>query len=244
MKYYYDLHIHSALSPCGDDDMTPNNIINMSLINELDIIALSDHNTCKNVAAAAEVAQKAGILFLPGVEVETAEEIHVLCLFSDVKSALDFEKDVLIPALPNIPNDEQIFGKQLVMDQDDNVVDTEQRYLINATSIDIDNIGVLAQKYGGVAIPAHIDKSTKSIISMLGMVDKSMGFNTFELSKNAPDDYADTQFSLKGQGYSYIYDSDSHYLTDIFERGGNNFFELDTPPTPQKVINILREGQF
>ena len=81
MKYYYDLHIHSALSPCGDEDMTPNNIVNMSVLNGLDIIALSDHNTCKNVRAVSEVARRAGILFIPGMELETAEEIHVLCLF-------------------------------------------------------------------------------------------------------------------------------------------------------------------
>lgn len=243
MRYYYDLHIHSALSPCGDEDMTPNNIVNMALINELDIISVSDHNTCQNVSAVAEVAKKAGIIFLPGVEVETMEEVHVLCLFPDVKSAETFEKDVLFKALPNIPNDERIFGKQVIMNANDEQVGADERYLINATSIDIDRIREMVDKYDGVAIPAHIDKQTKSIISMLGMVDKSMGFNTFELSKNAPENYADTEFSLKGMGYNYIHDSDAHYLTDIFERGEYNFFEFEDRPTPMQIIQFIKEGQ-
>ena len=222
--------------------MTPNNVVNMSLLNELDIIALSDHNTCRNVEAAAAVAKKADLIFLPGAEVETMEEIHVLCLFPDVESALRFDKEVLTPALPDIPNNERIFGKQIVMDENDVQTDTDGRYLINATTIDIDHIRALVDDYGGVAVPAHIDKSTKSIIAMLGMVDKSMGFNTFELSKNAPDDFTETEFSLKGMGYNYIFDSDAHYLTDIAEKGKRNFFEFDARPTPEKIIEILKEG--
>ncbi len=244
MRYYYDLHIHSALSPCGDDDMTPNNIVNMALINELDIIALSDHNTCQNVEVTEQIAKKSGLVFLPGVEVETAEEIHVLCLFPDAKSAVEFEKQVLSKALADIPNDETIFGKQQIMDINDEVIGVETKYLINATTLNIDTIGSIVDGFGGVAVPAHIDKSTKSVIAMLGMVDKSMGFNTFELSKNAPKDYVDTQFSLKDQGYSYIFNTDAHYLCDIAERGEHNFFELEPPATPRKIISLIKEGQF
>ena len=243
MRFYYDLHIHSLLSPCGDDDMTPNNIVNMSLINELDIIALSDHNTCANTPAVSALAEEAGLIFLAGVEVETAEEIHVLCLFPDVEKALLFEKNVLVPALPDIKNNERIFGTQIIMDKNDEKIGSDDRYLINATTVDFDHIRNLADEHGGVAVPAHIDKQTKSVISMLGMVDKSMGFNTFELSKNAPADYSETEFSLKGMGYNYIHDSDAHYLTDIAERGEYNYFEFDTRPTPEKIIQFIKEGQ-
>lgn len=244
MRFYYDLHIHSVLSPCGDDDMTPNNIVNMSLLNELNIIALSDHNTCGNVAVVSELAKKAGLVFLPAVEVETMEEIHVLCLFPSVDDALRFEEDILRPSLADIENDERIFGKQIIMDVNDEPVGTDKRYLINATTIDIDNIAVLVDNYNGVAVPAHIDKPTKSLISMLGMADRSMGFNTFELSKNAPKDYAQSEFSLKNENYCYIYDSDAHYLTDIFERGEHNFFEFDALPTPSQIIKFIKEGRI
>ena len=125
MKYYYDLHIHSALSPCGDEDMTPNNIVNMSLLNGLDIIALSDHNTCKNVRAVSEVARRAGILFIPAMELETAEEIHVLCLFPSVDAAELFEREIVSPALPDIANNESIFGRQQILDENDNETGTD-----------------------------------------------------------------------------------------------------------------------
>lgn len=241
MKYYYDLHIHSALSPCGDEDMTPNNIVNMALLNGLNIIALSDHNTCGNVRAASEVAQKAGIIFLPGMELETAEEIHVLCLFPDVDSAERFDREAASPALPDVLNNERIFGRQQLFDAEDNEVATDKRYLINATTITVDKVGGLVNQYGGVAIPAHIDKQTKSLISVLGMVDETMDFNVYELSKNAPDNYTDTQFSLKGRNYRYIHDSDAHYLADILESGGKNFFELCTDrPTAQDIIDYIR----
>ena len=240
MKYYYDLHIHSALSPCGDDDMTPNNIVNMSLINELDIIALSDHNTCGNTEAIAAVADKAGLVFVPAMELETAEEIHVLCLFPDTDSALAFEREIVRPALPDVSNNEKIFGEQVLYDFMDNPIGKDDRYLINATSITIDSVGELVSGFGGVAIPAHIDKDTKSLISVLGMADKSMGYKTFELSKNAPSDFHKTQFSLKDMDYNYIHDSDAHYLYDIADRASAGFFEFDSKPTPQKIIDFLK----
>ena len=131
----------------------------------------------------------------------------------------------------------------MIMNENDENIGSDDRYLINATTVDFDNIRSLADSYGGVAVPAHIDKQTKSVMSMLGMVDKSMGFNTFELSKNAPSDYADTTFSIKGMGYNFIHDSDAHYLTDISERGEYNFFEFDTRPTPEEIIQFIKEGQ-
>lgn len=240
MKFYYDLHIHSALSPCGDDDMTPNNIVNMAKLNGIDIIALSDHNTCGNIKAVSEVAAQSDIVFLPAAEVETAEEIHVLCLFPNTDAALRFDREVLTPSLPDVKNNECIFGRQQILDKDDNETDTDSRYLINATTVTIDRIYDVVKNYDGVAIPAHIDKQAKSLISVLGMADESMGFKTFELSKNAPEDFVTTQFSLKDKDYKYIHDSDAHYLYDMSEAGLNNYFEFDSLPAPEQIIEFLK----
>ena len=241
MKFYYDLHIHSALSPCGDVDMTPNNIVNMALINQLDIIAVSDHNSCKNLEPVSQVAKQNGLVFIAAMELETAEEIHVLCLFPTVEKAMLFENEVVAPSLADIKNDERIFGRQQILDAQDNEIGTDDRYLINATSITIDEIYNLVNDYDGVAIPAHIDKQTKSLISVLGMTDASMGFKTFELSKNVSDDFTKTQFSLKDMPYKYIYNSDAHYLQDIFERENCHFFEFDERPSPEILIKMLKE---
>ncbi len=241
MKYFYDLHIHSALSPCGDDDMTPNNIVNMAMLNGLHIIALSDHNTCGNIRSVSKIAEKNGIVFVPAMELETSEEIHVLCLFDTVENAELFEKESVVPALADIKNNEKIFGRQQLLDEFDEEIGVDERYLINATSISIDKVYNLVSRYNGVAIPAHIDKQTKSLVSVLGMTDVSMGFKTFELSKNAPYDFADMTFSFKGMNYNYIHNSDAHYLHDIFEANGENFFESEMPLTPQKIIEMLKD---
>ncbi len=93
-KYYYDLHIHSCLSPCGDDEATPNSIAGMGKINGLDIMALTDHNTCKNCPAFFEAAKRYGILPVAGMELTTAEEIHMVCLFESLEKAMEFDEFV------------------------------------------------------------------------------------------------------------------------------------------------------
>jgi len=226
MELRYDLHIHSALSPCGDGDMTPNNIVNMAMICGLDMIAVSDHNTAGNVAAVMAVGKKAGVTVVPAMELETAEEIHVLCLFSTLDAVLRFEKEQVAPALPQISNDPRIFGAQHLMNAEDEIVGEESRYLINATAISLDGLAELVASYGGIAIPAHIDKATKSLVGNFGMVGEYMGFRCFELSRNLKDDFIIATPGLGKRPYRYIHDSDAHYLQDIGEHSGENLIEL------------------
>ena len=224
MRVYYDLHLHSCLSPCGDEDMTPNNMVNMAKLSGLHVIAISDHNTTGNAPAFLKVAESVGITAFPAMELETAEEIHVLCLFYDLESAERFDREIVFPALPPIKNRIDIFGHQLILDAQDEIIREEERYLINATSITIDSLPTLIGKYGGIAVPAHIDKDTKSMLSMLGMIDKSMGYRMFELSKNAPADFVQAHPEIAD--CFFLYDTDSHYLQEIGENDGRNFFEL------------------
>lgn len=247
MHYYYDLHIHSALSPCGDDDMTPNNIVNMAALGGLDIIAISDHNTCGNLLAAKAVADKAGIMLVPAMELETAEEIHVLCLFASIEGALAFESEQVAPSLADIPNNPDIFGRQILMDSMDNIVGYDPRYLLNATGISIEGLFGLVKRYGGIAVPAHIDKQTKSILSVFGIVERQMGFTCLELSKNAGPDFVLATPCLKGENYNYIYNSDAHYLGDIFENTGRNYIELeklDMAAFLNKILQINNAEKF
>ena len=109
----YDLHIHSCLSPCGDDDMTPANIVGMAMIKGLDLIAVTDHNSCKNCPAVLTMAEAYGLTALPGMELTTSEEVHVVCLFADLKDALAFDEYVY-SHLMAVPNNEKIFGKREV----------------------------------------------------------------------------------------------------------------------------------
>ena len=115
---YYDLHLHSCLSPCGDEDMTPANIVGMAAVKGLDVIALTDHNSCKNCPAAIYHGQKYGVIVIPGMELCTAEEVHVICLFPELEAALLFDRYVY-DRLQAIENDERIFGRQQIMDETD-----------------------------------------------------------------------------------------------------------------------------
>ncbi len=242
MEIRYDLHIHSALSPCGDADMTPNNIVNMALLCELNMIAVSDHNTTGNVASVMKVAEQVGITVVPAMELETAEEIHVLCLFPDLQSAQKFDLERVTTALPPIENNAKIFGNQHLLDEEDRVVGEDPRYLINATSISLDGLPDLVRSYGGVAVPAHIDKQTKSLVGNFGMVGDYMGFRSFELSRRVSEGFIEGTPGLGKRPHRYIHDSDAHYLGDIGEHSGENLLLL-TENTPQALIDYLRNDE-
>ncbi|MDD3226480.1 MAG: PHP domain-containing protein, partial [Tissierellia bacterium] len=129
MKFYYDLHIHSDLSPCSSRDMTPNNIINMSLIKGLNIISVTDHNTADNLPAVMELSHKAGIKIIPGLEVTTKEEVHVLCYFKKLDKAMEFGR-IIYDSLPFIKNNPEIFGEQNIYNSKDEITGTLEKLLI------------------------------------------------------------------------------------------------------------------
>ena len=131
-KYYYDLHIHSCLSPCGDDDMTPNNIAGMGVVAKLDIMALTDHNTCLNCPAFFKTAEANGIVPVAGMELTTAEDIHLVCLFEELSDALKFSEEVNTRRIP-FKNRVDIFGQQMIMDENDEVIGVDDFLLSNAS---------------------------------------------------------------------------------------------------------------
>ena len=213
MKLSYDLHMHSCLSPCGDADMTPNNMINMAILNGLQVVALTDHNSCKNCPAFLEVARRSGILAIAGMELCTAEEIHVVCLFPELEAAMAFDEEVYsrVPAIENRP---EIFGEQWVMDENDAVLRSEPRLLINASTIPIAEAPLLARKYGGFAFPAHVDKSAYSALSNLGFLPPECGFTVVEVKE--PERFlAEEENRGKIAGCQVITNSDAHYLWDL-----------------------------
>ena len=208
MKQAYDLHIHSCLSPCASDDMTPKNIAAMARLKGLSIISLTDHNTGRNLEAMAAAAQENGLIFLPGIEVNTQEEVHVLVYFTDVGTAVEFG-DNLYDSLPDIPNRPDIFGRQIIMDDQDSVSGELDKLLLQATPYSIDNIADMARNAGGCAVPAHINRPSFSILSNLGFIPSGL-FNTVEISQSHPRPNID-------QNLSIIYSSDAHDLGAISE---------------------------
>ena len=181
MSLFYDFHIHSCLSPCAEEDMTPYNLVNLSALMGMEAIALTDHNSCMNCGAAMRAGAEAGITVIPGMELCTSEEVHVVCLFEELKAAEEFS-DYVLSTMPPIKNRPEIFGTQLIMDETDKVLGSQDILLTAASGIPISNVEKIVDGYGGVCYPAHIDRSSYSVISNLGMITEDMGFEVAEVS--------------------------------------------------------------
>ena len=235
MKLYYDFHTHSCLSPCGDNDMTPYNLVNMAKLLGLDIIALTDHNTCENSASAVKAGEAIGLTVIPGMELCTSEEVHVVCLFPDVESAMEFS-DYVISSMPPVKNRPDIFGEQLIMDETDNVIGNQEKLLTIASAISISDVCRTVEDYGGVCYPAHIDRSSYSVLSNLGMITEDMGFSAVEMTAEA-----DRETLLRNHpilnGVQVFVDSDAHYLENM--KDAENIIDIPEN-TAKAVIDFIK----
>ena len=224
--YYYDLHVHSCLSPCGDNDMTPANIAGMATVNGLNIVALTDHNTSKNCPAFFAHAKRYGIVPVAGMELTTSEDIHVICLFPTLEGAMEFDSFVDSRRI-KIPNKKSIFGDQIITDENDVAVGEEPDLLINATTIDIEEAFGEVTRRGGACYPAHVDRESGGMIAVLGDMPESPPFAAFELNdKSSFDEYARRHPALRGK--RYIVSSDAHRLWELSL--AENSLELDDEP--------------
>ena len=230
-RYYYDLHIHSCLSPCADDDMTPANIAGMASLKGLTLLALTDHNSCRNCPAFFEACRAYGIVPVPGMELTTAEDIHMVVLFPTLEQAMAFDAAVHETLIP-VPNRPDIFGNQLIVDCEDNVLGTEDLLLINATSLDVDSALRLVKEYGGAVYPAHIDRPSNGMIAILGSVPKDYGFTCVEFNDPEARDKI-----LQEQGLTdctVLCSSDAHDLGRINE--AEHYIDLEDEPYSSALV--------
>ncbi len=238
-KYYYDFHIHSCLSPCGDDDNTPNNLVGMGAIAGLNIMALTDHNTSKNCPAFFVAAKKNGIIPIAGMELTTAEDIHVVCLFEHLDDAMRFDDEISGRHRIKVKNRVDIYGEQYIMDGEDNVIGTEEFFLPIATDVTIDDVLELTQSYGGVCFPAHIDRQANGIIATLGTFPDYLHFNAVEIHDSAKSqEYLAAYPILKDK--LILCGSDAHYLWDI--RDKQAYLEIEDEPYSSELVrkNLFR----
>lgn len=234
MKYYYDLHLHSCLSPCGDDEATPDSIAGMGELNRLDIMALTDHNTAKNCPAFFKAAKRHGIIPLGGMELTTAEDIHMVCLFDRLDNAMAFSEYIEGRRI-QIKNRTDIFGNQLICDDEDNIIGTEENLLSNATTVSLEEAPELVKSFGGACLPAHIDRQANGIIAVLGAFPEKPYFPACEVhDSKRTDEYAERY------GKRIVSSSDAHYLWDIREK--SVFLELncEREDAAGAVISYLR----
>lgn len=231
-KYFYDFHIHSCLSPCADDDMTVNNIAGMASLCGLNIIALTDHNTCGNCKSFYEACRKNGIVPVAGIEMTTAEEIHVIALFEFLENALEFEAD-FSRHRTWVKNKTEIFGNQLFTDSDDNVTGTDDFLLPVATDLTLECAVALAESYGAFAYPAHIDRTSNGIVSILGTFPEKPRFSAVEFAdRDKVDRFTALMPSVASK--KLLISSDAHNLWKINE--AENHILLDDEPYSSALV--------
>ncbi len=178
--FHADLHIHTCLSPCAERQMSPSNIAQLAKERKLDVIAICDHNCAENVPATRRAAEKVGLTVIGGMEITTQEEVHVLGLFAD-DSSLAAVQDLVHNHLPG-ENEPEIFGEQLIMDEEDNVIGRSRRLLIGATDLPLDEVVGTIHNFGGIAIASHVDRPSFSVTSQLGFIPAGLGLDGIEVS--------------------------------------------------------------
>ena len=234
MRYFYDLHLHSCLSPCGDMDMTPNNITGMASLLGLQIIALTDHNTCRNCDATIEAGKRNGVVVVPGMELTTSEDIHAVCLFPTLEKAMDWDEYVDAHRI-KIKNRADIYGRQVLMNAEDEEIGEIEHLLLPGTEISIMNAYRKVQEFGGICYPAHIDRDSLSILSVLGEIDPYCGFATAELADFAKLEQLRLVHPILDDLH-IVSSSDAHYLENMRDAA----FTLElSEPTAAEVIRVL-----
>ena len=230
-RYYYDLHMHSCLSPCADNECTPGNLVGMGVLNGLNIMALTDHNTSRNCPAFFAAAKRYGIVPIAGMELTTTEDIHAVFLFRELEAALEFDK-LVASRKPRIPNRTDIFGDQFIVNENDETVGTEEFFLSNATDITIEETLPLAREYGALCYPAHIDREANGILAVLGTLPPEPDFACVEI--NRPEKVEELTRLHHLESKHIIVSSDAHYLWDVKEK--REYFELDDQPYSSALV--------
>jgi predicted metal-dependent phosphoesterase TrpH len=227
-----DLHIHTCLSPCTELDMSPKGILASAAKKDIDIIGICDHNSSENSLAVMNAAKKVNVTVLPGMEVTSQEEVHVLALFDEIENALKLQEDVY----KNLPgeNDEKAFGMQVVVNEKEEVLGFNNKLLIGATTIPLEKVIRLIHSFSGIAIASHIDRESFSIIGQLGFIPHNLELDALEISPNITFKEARKRYE---DNYPITCSSDAHYPDDIGKGFTSFLLEDITVAEIKKALN-------
>jgi PHP family Zn ribbon phosphoesterase len=232
-----DLHVHTVLSACAETEMLPEFILERAQELGLNLIAVTDHNSAENVAAMLKAAEGTGITVLPGMEVQTREEVHLLCLFDTLEQAVDWQ-ELVYAHLPHLKNREQVFGMQVVLDADGEAIGTNDRLLATSTTLSTDQIVQQVRDRKGLCIPCHVDRPTYSLIANLGFIPPDLGIVGVEIShlvgpKEARDRFPELQH------FSLVADGDAHRLKEMARR---TTLKMVEPTVAEIALALAGEG--
>lgn len=233
--YKADMHIHTVLSPCGDLMMSPQNIVEQALLCNINILAITDHNSTKMCKIVAEVAEEKGITVIPGVEITTKEEAHCLAYFYNYEQVNEIQK-YIDEHLPFIQNSTEKFGYQLVVDKDEMIVEEVDTLLITALDVSIDKIEQKVHEIGGVFVPAHIDRPKYSILSQLGFIPPDLRFEALELSRYTTTEEFGKKFPMYSK-FTFTQSSDAHFIENIGD--AYTIYNIENP-TLEEIVKAFK----
>jgi len=234
-----DLHVHTVLSACAEIEMLPELILERAQELGLHMIAIADHNSAENVAAVLAAAQGTGIAVLPGMEVQTREEVHLLCLF-DTLEQVTFWQEEVYAHLPPLKNREDVFGVQVVLDATGEVAGYNDRLLLTSTFFSVEEALQRVRELEGLCIPAHVDRPSFSIIANLGFIPPDLGFTGVEISHLVSPQEARARFP-ELERYTLVAGSDAHRLREM---GRRTTFKIAEPTVAELSLALAgREGR-
>ena len=223
-KFRADLHVHTVLSPCAEVEMIPPLIVQEALEHGIDLIAITDHNASANVGAVQKAASGTSLTVLPGMEVQSREEVHLLTIFETLE-ALQAWQTKVDNSLPDLPNQPEFFGEQFVVDETGEFIRTEPRLLLNSTGFSIDEIFERVRALGGMVIPAHVERFSFGLFPTLGLISEKWNLLALEISRQITPQRAAATF-LAVRNYPLIQSGDVHRLGDFL---GTTVFTLASP---------------
>ena len=236
-SYLADLHVHTVLSPCADVEMIPPLIVEEALNRKINLIAITDHNSSANIQSVQKAALGTNLVVLPGMELQTREEVHVLCLFASIEQVNDWQQ-IINACLPPIENRPDYFGEQFIVDSVGDFIQREPRLLITSTSLTFDDACQKVHDLGGLFIPAHIDRQAFGLLANLGMVPTNVQVDALELSSHAQVDHILSKYPQIA-GYTLIQDGDVHRLAEFL---GVNEFQLIAPNLAEIQLALQNMG--
>jgi len=211
-----DLHIHTILSACAELTMGPKDIVRTALERGLDVIAITDHNSMENAAAVIGAARETALFVIPGMEVYTREEAHMICLFEKLADALAFQ-EVIYDHLPQGEYDGDIFGMQYICDADENIVGESKRFLAFPVDLHVHQVAGFVVDAGGIIYPAHIDRKSNSLLHSLGFIPNNLPLSAVEIVRPYDEAIQQMRFLLKSP-YSILRSSDAHDIRQLGEK--------------------------
>jgi 3',5'-nucleoside bisphosphate phosphatase len=232
-----DLHIHTLLSPCGDLEMSPANIVSLACQRGLDIIGITDHNTTKQCELVWKLAQKTSLTVIPGCEMTSREEVHCLGLFEDF-DALRIFQDYLDQHLTIIPHNAMLFGYQVLVDEDENILEELDNYLGASLDVSVEEVEQKVHELSGIFIPAHIDRPRNSLFSQLGFFPPELKVDALQISKLAEEIAIREKYRI-GQDITIVKFSDTHFPADLGKVYTN--FEMEIPAFPDIKKALARK---